>query len=546
MPTLFRHHRLILLLRPSAPTVESQERPRAWGRSALRAGFAVLLWLQPSPLASQWIDAQLPLRGELQFGLTGLSATVNGRFLPDGTRQPSSAFLAVELDAQVAPALDTLDAVLAGLFPNLGLAAPQTSTLGPVSYDILFEQTRVPLSLTLGITGWLAPFVNVPFVRGRSFVVPQVDSAQALAGPGGSAFGGSPDLFLSGLNSSIVQLESIVAADTLPAGEQAAAAALLADAQTLETGLTDISDETYVPTGGGANGQALLQFYEALRSGFEGFQVTLPDLELAQAVNGQEATALTSGPQFGIDPPSSQDTGWKFGDIEAGVSVQPINTFGRSPSRGGSKFRVRGKFDALWRFATGSEPAASQIGDLGSGDGQPDLELRSAFDVAWGRRLWLSAFAGYNIQFAGDIERLITDPAAPIQIGAYTTPVRWDPGDILTLGVAPRFNLAQAVTISFVYFYQHHGMDEVTPTAGTVTDDAFSLSDIEIGTEYSTESLGFAIRYSSTSWTGEERGPAIPAEVELRYSKTVSGSQGFAPDVNVWQVGVRYYLKILP
>ena len=509
--------------------------------SALAFALAALLW--PGLAAGQWIDAQQPRQGEVQIGLTGSSATSDRRFLPDGSSQLLAEALGIELDRVVVPALDTLNATLAAVFSDLGLGTPESSTLGPVSYDVLLERTSLPLSVNLGVTDWLAPFVVIPFVKGKSFPVTQVDSSAANAGPSSTAFDGDADSFFNELDAGISALESIIAADTLPADLQSQAEGLLADAQTIQAGLQDIRDEEYAPTDSGGNGRALAGFYEDVRGGFNDLAVTLPELALAQPVDGSTAAALSSGPEFGIEEIMNTNTGWKLGDIELGVSVQPLNTFRlhREPK----KLLIRGRFDALYRLATGTPPAASLLTAVGTGDGQPDLEFRTVWDVAWGRRFWLSAAFTYNIQFAADVERLVTDPASPIQLGAFTTPVRWDPGDIITLAAAPRFNLSRAITFSLLFAFKHRGVDKVMETVGTATDGAFSITEIERGTEYSTTSFGFAARYSATNWTGDGRRPALPAEIELRYRKTVSGSGGLAPRRSVWEVGVRYYVGIL-
>ncbi len=494
---------------------------------------------------AQWVDAQLPRRGEVQVGISGTSITTDRRFLADGTNQPLSEALALNLDNQIVPALNDLDTALAALFASLDLGDTQSSTLGPVSYDVLLERTRLPISVTFGLTDWLAPFAVVPIAIGKSFVGTELDSMLAEAGETATAFGENPDAFFASLESSISQLESIVQADTLSSGLQSQAEALLSDAQTLEAGLADLRALEYMLTSTGVNGASLLAFYEQMRSGFSTFEVDLAELDLAQPIDGELARELSSGPEFGIEPLQNRDTGFRFGDIEVGVRLQPLNTFPRRPGEPISTFsvRVRARFDALWRFASGSEPAANRITDVGTGDGQPDLEFRTAWDLTLGRRFWLSAFGSYNIQLEADIERLITDRGSPIQLGAFTTPVRWDPGDVLTLVAAPRFNLTQDITFSFLYVYARQGHDNVSPTTGTATDGAFSLSDIEQGTKYSARSVGFAARYASTSWSGHER-PGIPAEVEFRYLNTTSGSGGFAPDRNVWEVAVRLYKTI--
>ncbi len=495
------------------------------------AFLTALCW--PAPLAAQWWDAQQPRGGELQIGLTGQNVTVDQRFLADGTRQPLSDVFNPVLDARLVPQLDSLDAILAQLFPTLGLALPAASTLGDLRYDVLLERTWAPVSLNFGATDWLSAFAVIPIVEGKSFAETQFDSLVANAGDATSAFGEDPDQLFQDLNTGITSLDSLVATGTLPPDQQTRAQQLVTDARDYEAGMAELRQQAYVPTDSGTAGRDLTGFYEELRSGFQDFGVTLPAIPLAGAIPTDQAVALTSGPEFGIQAPESRGTGIKFGDIELGLSVQPYNTFRRRPN--GTRPRVpwRLRLDALYRLATGSPPKAERIFDIGTGDGQPDLELRGTFDVGFGSRLWLSLFAGYNIQLTGEVERL----------GAYVTTVSWNPGDVLTLMAAPRFNLTRTITFSGLLTHLRHARDEVSPV-GTVDDTApFAPADLEQGTEYSATSIGFAARYSTTDWAGDRRA-GIPVEIELSYLHTVSGRDGLAPQRDVWQIGLRYYQAI--
>ena len=501
---------------------------------------AAIVLFYPAALNGQWVDAQLPRRGELQIGVAGQSGTVDHRFTADGTSQPLSEVFATTIDSRLAPPLDSLDAALSAFYPTLGLQIPEPSRLGIISYDVMVERTRAPISLTYSATDWLALFTVVPIVRAETFSVTQFDTTAADAGDVGSAFGDDPGAFFQGLNDGIAALESVIAADTLGAAEQQQAEALLADAQAMESGLTGLRDQVYVPTDSGSAGRDLAGFYGGMQSGFQDFEIDIPALSLARPINTSTGVDLTSGPEFGIEPPQTRDSGIKFGDIELGISLQPLNTFRATAKSPRPKVPVRVRMDALWRFATGSVPAANRLFDAGIGQGQPDLELRGALDVAYGGRIWMSLFAGYNIQMEADVERLITSRASPIQLGAYTGMVRWNPGDILTILVAPRFNFTRTITFSGLFRSQRHGRDRFEALDPIDPGAAFVPSDLEEGTEYSSRSIGFAIRYSTTDWAGDRRS-GLPMEVELRYLKTTSGRDGFAPQRNVWEVATRLY-----
>jgi len=264
-------------------------------RCLLVLGFLAAL-LPPSRLEAQWWDAQLPRRGELQIGISGENLTVDHLFV-DGDLQPLTRVLSTELDARLIPALDTLDDSLVRLYSDLGLPLPDPSNLGGLQYDVLFERTSAPISLSFGATDWLTAFVVVPIVKSESSASPQLDSLASVTGYSSTAFQGLFD----GLGAGIAELEDIVTADTLSADRQVEAERLLADAQTLESGLTGLAAGRFAPANAGAPGQDLLQYYGQLRTGFGTFDIPLPDLFLASTLSEQDAVGEVPWSELGIE-----------------------------------------------------------------------------------------------------------------------------------------------------------------------------------------------------------------------------------------------------
>lgn len=492
------------------------------------------------PAPAQWLDAQRPRGGELLIGLTGTNSTVDRRFQPDGSTRPLADVFSLELDAALVPELDTLQARLPGLFAPFNVTVPESSTLGVLKFDVILERTSVPLTLSFGLTDWLAVFGVAPIVKGQSYSGSFIEEETASAAPVGSAFSGDAGALLTGLDDGIGQLQSLLDAGTLPPERQQVAQSLLADARAMETGLSGLAELQFVPTDSSVAGRQITAAYESIRAGFAEFDVPLPDLTLGQPDADFAATAITES-EFGIESPRRRSTGIKLGDVEAGLSLQPFNSFRRKASGSGPWLPLRLRLDALWRFPTGSEPVPGRLTDWGTGDGQADLELRSTLDVGFGERLWLSLFGGYTVQFEAELERLLTSPAAPIQTGARVATVTWDPGDVLRLAVLPRINFTRAITFSGLFMLVRHERDLITATGSQV--GPFSPADLEEGTEFTAHTIGFAARYSSTDWHGARRA-GLPLEVELRYTRTVSVRDGFVPQRNAWELGLRYYQSI--
>jgi len=108
---------------------------------------AALGLVPPTVASAQWVDTQMPRRGELQIGIAGQSMSVDQRIQPKGGVRLLSEVFGTTIDSRLEPGLMSLDSVLAGFYPLLGLPVPESSRLGRVQYDVLVERTRVPISL---------------------------------------------------------------------------------------------------------------------------------------------------------------------------------------------------------------------------------------------------------------------------------------------------------------------------------------------------------------------------------------------------------------
>ncbi len=161
-----------------------------------------------------------------------------------------------------------------------------------------------------------------------------------------------------------------------------------------------------------------------------------------------------------------------------------------------------------------------------------------------GSRFWISTSGSYRLQTERTVRRLVTAPEAPIQSDAFTTRVDWDPGDVARVLVVPRFNFTRGIVVSLTYTYTHRSRDAVRLSMAPPDGSPFSAADLERGTEYTAQSLGFVVRYAATHWTGDDR-DGLPIEVELSHHNTISGRSGLVPDRSVWRVGLRWYVPVL-
>jgi hypothetical protein len=205
---------------------------------------------------------------------------------------------------------------------------------------------------------------------------------------------------------------------------------------------------------------------------------------------------------------------------------------------------------AVYRFGTGKPDAANDFTDVGTGNGQNDVEFRGFADVLVGRHFWTSFIARYNFQMADEVEMRITDrPEKRLAAEWRQKTVKRNLGDISEIEINPRWVLNDYFSGTAHYFYRLKRPDEYSgrftvPGSitgyGDVTIDAVDLNRETLQEEHR---LGGGVAFSTIG--AFERGKArLPMEITYFHFQTTRGNGGNVPKLFSDQVQVRIYARL--
>ena len=263
-------------------------------------------------------------------------------------------------------------------------------------------------------------------------------------------------------------------------------------------------------------------------------------------ITADAATTLI-GETLGIAPLGLVERS-HIGDVEVGAKVLLFDSFGspaasRASRVGGFRFAVGG----LVRLGTGQAERPDDIFDVGTGDGQTDIEANGTADLIVGKRFWASVSGRYGVQMSDEKPFRIPDVARNPFLAQYREQtVTRDLGDYIELEAAPRYVYNDYFSVSAQWVYRRKGEDKYTGTftvtdldSNSVTVDAGILG---VGTDATEQRIGGGLSYSTLR--AFDRGRAsIPLDIQLLHTQSISGS-GYAPKRFLTQVQLRYYTRL--
>jgi hypothetical protein len=157
--------------------------------------------------------------------------------------------------------------------------------------------------------------------------------------------------------------------------------------------------------------------------------------------------------------------------------------------------------------------------DVGTGDGQTEIEANGAADFVFGRRLWASVVARYGVQMKDEQLLRIPDvPQNPWQAEYREQMVSRDLGDYIELQATPRYVYNDYLSASLQWTYRKKAEDKYSGTF-TVTDPndepvSLDASILGVGTEQTEQRIGGGATFSTLR--AYDRGVArVPLEVQL-------------------------------
>ena len=519
-------------------------------RRSLTATLLALAFVAP-PVAGQILDHTLVPQGRVRLQASPVYQSWDERF----GRGPDGSELVESLGS------DLTDPTTLSLFPGIAsltgavrdvTAAPFDPVLGSTSARVRQEITRVDFGAHVGVFDWLTVGVVLPWMQTRSAVEVAFQPDTVNANLGLNPTIGSPGLvddFLASTATARGTAASWAASicDT-GGGSCADAQALAARAASFDLALQRAYGASpFFPLSGSAVGDALAQSAAALSADLSAVGLAgLAPLVLSGEILAEEAdlaqvpTLRGSNVETSL-PLTTLKSLWAAGDVEVSTRVRVVDNLtptGEGWTAPGFGYRVTGSL--LVRLPTGKVPDPDIPFDLGTGDGQMDVQGGLTADLRLGSRLGLAAGGYYGIQG----ETTITDRVAPPEIVLAPLSSRaeltWRPGWYLGVGAAPSLRLAPSITLHGEYRYFHKTRDEfaLVDLAAPLNPDVLA---IESGVK--AHVVGGGLRYDTVdAW---RRGDAsLPVEIHLRLLSTVAGSGGQVPKATRVEAGLRLFRRL--
>ncbi len=531
-------------------------------------------------------DALTPPRGSIRVQVSTSISDFSQRYgkntagRRDGSLEPLTADFSVDtLGVSLFPGLAPVQAALRTLTGNDAF----TLSLGRSAVTSSVRTQVTPLFVEAGITRRLAIGVLLPLVSSRHQVSVNVNPGgvggnvsfnPTRTGTGIDAPTAVNTTLVTQLTAARNQLASLLATCTANPSSNASCAGVIANApvitsnatafasaieQVYGTTTTRTTASQFVPLIGSAADSAIRNRVSAFRTQFEQFGIT----SLAAGTTGPVAAGAAVSPaglQRAISDTANLGVGASelgtitrqgLGDIELSAKFRLFDTFGtandtlRFLPKGLS---IRQSVAAAVRLGTGTIDAPDHYLDVGTGDGQNDIEFRSFTDIVHNRRFFSSIVARYTMQLADQELRRITD--TPEQAFAP----RWSErlvdrnlGDVIEISLTPRWMLSDFFSVGAQYLFRrkaedtYQGTFQVLPAesglSAPVTLDAETLALETSGTE---QRVGWGLTFST--FTAHARGKAkLPIELQYFNSRTVAGSGGNVAKLSIHQVQVRLY-----
>ncbi len=450
------------------------------------------------------------------------------------------------------PAVADLESHLRALSGNATYSGVLGATSGRVSQDV----TRIDLGAQLGVFDWLTVGVVVPLVKTHT----SVDLAVRQNGVA-SDLGLNPAVSdASAVASFLDALSTVSASASAQAGTVCAvdpASVACGDAQSLADRVNAFhasSQSAYLasaffPLQGSAIAQSLSDVATALDTdlsdaglgGIGGTMTFATDLLSEESL----ADAPTTG-GFGIQGSRLEglNTLWALGDVEVSALAHILDGEVRDSGAVTPRMSYSLAGGLMVRLGTGSVDQQDVFLDLGTGDGQMDIEARLLAFVGLGPRLGLHVAARYGMQQSLALLRRVAPPELVMAPVNTVRAVRWSPGAYLGIDLAPQWRLSPTLSILGTYGFYAKGDDSYQmlgddPEGSPPAD----VADLERESGVTVHRAGLGLRYSTVEpWRAGET--PRPLEMQLRAIYSIAGSGGHTPVATRIEFGIRLFRGI--
>ncbi len=530
-------------------------------------------------------DALVLPRGVLRVRTIGQWTSFNERYGMDTPGRPNGALEPLGIDF-------TLDTIGVREFPNLAsLQAGLRSLTGNPNFSLTLGNTRVnlndrvaaiPFVIEAGLSQRFSIGIQIPYVETTSSVFFGVNTNQR---EGNLGFNPALAIATAAAQNATMFTQFSTAAATLEASLNACAAnpsaspqcpalnAQAANGRALIANSSAFAGGVYQIYSGGSAGvtfaspfvpitgtdaqlaiEARVAAFRALYASFGVNSITSTGPFAAQnRLTLADAQTILSAPAFGVaaDPLQTTTRG-HIGDIDVGGKFLVFDSFGSGPearmSPKGLNFRA--SIGGVVRLPTGQSDSPNNFIDIGTGNGQTDLEGRLFADLLVGSHFWQSFVVRYNDQLADNqFMRIIDLPNKELAPLYRRQKVRRDLGNAFEFETSPRIVLNDFFAVSGQYLYRHKGQDHYTGTFAVdsavtgFADITLDASTLDLETETTEHRLGGGISFSNL-FAFQEGKAKIPFEATYLHWQTVKGAGGNQLKFFTDQIQLRLYARL--
>jgi hypothetical protein len=496
----------------------------------------------PSRVWAQLPPVGVPA-GVLRVELDGSIETFDHQFL-DGHRENYAAdFSSPALGSDRIPVLSDAEARIGRVINN----ASYRINLGALTTDAHADVGTGFLGLSLGLTSRITVFGRIPLVRARVQSDMELNSGSADAGL-------SPDQaeqlpFFVEFDQALTTLSDKLAAGDYDGNptQKALAEATLQDATALRIDLFGLladpaTASPAVPVAASAAGTAIdaritaLQNTLATSLNVPGFTLTP---ELAQEpLSKADLVQMLSSPTGPFRLRLTESKATFRGDAEAGASLTLVDGWDRGTHRGGFRAAV----STLVRLPTGRRAQTDRILAIGTGDGQTDVQVDLVTDVGagpFGARL----SGTYLRQLPADILTRVTSPSQPFVGPDRLASVRWDPGDIISLGIRPFYRLARTLAIQAGVEHWARSTDRFSYASPADALPGIDPNILGAESKANATMLSVGITYANPGGL-RPGGKGLPVDASWAYERVLRAGGGSVPDTHRVAARFRMYFGV--
>ena len=543
-------------------------------------------------------DALVLPRGVLRIRVLQQNTNFNERYgagtfgRPDGALEPLGIDFNLDTVGKTEfPALGALETGIQRLtgMPDFRVSLGRTI----VGSDVRVSAT--PVVVEAGVTSKLSLGVIVPYVRTRNEIFFNVNPDgregnvgfnPANAGVVGTTFPGLIGAQDANRNvqaqfsAAAAQLQGTLdfcqanpAAGSCPMinAQRGNALALIQNSTAFAGGLSQIyGDGTsfgspFVPVAGSEAQQAIQARIVAFNGLFGQFGVvnrlTAQPTSAPNRLGLSQAQQILTDPIFGVSGSPLQSTERShIGDIEVGAKFAIFDTFGQDTRRrlNPTGLGLRAAVTGVVRLPTGQTDAPTSFVDVGTGQGQTDLEGRLSGDVVFTKFFWASFITRYTIQMKDDqFVRILDAPNRTLAASYRQRRVERDLGDYYEFEMNPRVVLNDYFAIGGHYFYRQKEQDQYTgsfvvpaaesgfdadPSTPALDPITINANILNLETEQREHRFGGGFSFSTVA--AFDKGKArLPLEITYLHFQTTRG-EGNVPKLFSDQIQLRLYTRI--